>query len=88
MKNNCINCGEEIHPKRLEIFPGTNKCVNCSNTNKKAGVTITKGEGDHTYNDIVILEHDDFVKYKQTEDKIYKKTSFFDEPLPDNPKFK
>ncbi len=65
----CITCGEEIHPKRLEILPNAVKCVLCSNTKQKAGITITKGEGDHTYNDIVIMDHDDYIRYQEIENK-------------------
>ena len=63
----CIGCQEPIHPKRLEILPDTKKCVKCSTTNKKAGITITKGEGDHTYTETIILEYDDFTKYQEIE---------------------
>jgi len=63
----CIACGEEIHPKRLEILPTTTRCVACSNTDRKAGITITKGEGDHTYNETIIMERDEFIKYQEAE---------------------
>ena len=73
----CISCGEEIHPKRLEILPNTTKCVSCSSTNRKAGITVMKGEGDHTYTETIIMEHEDFVKYKEIEAKFNNTT--FDE---------
>lgn len=66
----CISCGEEIHPKRLEILPSATRCVACSNTKQKAGITITKGEGDHTYNETIIMEHDEYVRYQEMESKI------------------
>ena len=66
----CIECGEEIHPKRLEILPSTQKCVNCSNTGKKAGVTVMLGEGDHTYTETVIMDHEEFIEYQELEYKI------------------
>ena len=66
----CLACGEEIHPKRLEILPNSTTCVSCSITGKKAGVTIIVGEGDHTYNDIVIMEPEEFEQYKELEFKI------------------
>jgi hypothetical protein len=65
----CISCGEEIHPKRLEILPSATRCVACSNTKAKAGITVTKGEGDHTYNETIIMEHDEYVKFKESEVK-------------------
>lgn len=66
----CIACGEKIHPKRLEILPDTQKCVNCSNTGKKAGVTVMLGEGDHTYTETVIMEHEEFIEYQELEYKV------------------
>jgi DNA-directed RNA polymerase subunit M/transcription elongation factor TFIIS len=79
----CISCGNEIHPKRLEILPSTTRCVSCSNTKQKAGITVTKGEGDHTYNETIIMEHDEYVKYKELEAKI-NKTSFEETPVEDH----
>jgi hypothetical protein len=67
MSKLCKSCGEEIHPGRLKALPTAITCVECSTTGKKAGVTVTLGEGDHTYNEIIIMEHDDFVKYKEVE---------------------
>jgi hypothetical protein len=66
----CIQCGGEIHPKRLEILPNATRCVACSNTKQKAGITVTKGEGDHTYNETVIMDHDDYVRYQELENKM------------------
>jgi len=66
----CNACGEEIHPKRLEILPTATQCVKCSTTGKKAGVSVVLGEGDHTYNEIVIMEPEEFEQYKELEYKI------------------
>ena len=73
----CTGCKQPIHPKRLEILPSATRCVACSTASKKAGITITKGTGDHTYTETVIMEHDEFVKYKEAEAKLNKTT--FDE---------
>lgn len=67
MSKICISCGEEIHPGRVKALPTAKTCVNCSTTGRKGGVTVQLGEGDHTYNEIIILEHDEFVKYKEME---------------------
>ena len=69
----CNLCGNEIHPKRLEILPNTTQCVTCSTTGRKAGVTVVVGEGDHTYNDVVIMDREDYIKYQELEHKIYGK---------------
>jgi len=61
----CISCGEKIHPKRLEILPNATRCVACSTTNKKAGISVMKGEGDHTYVETIIMEQDEFLKYQE-----------------------
>ena len=69
----CIECGEPIHPKRLEIIPTAVKCVVCSTTGKKAAITVTKGEGDHTYNETVIMDRDEFERLQELEFKIHGK---------------
>ena len=63
MNKPCIFCGEEIHPMRLKALPLTKTCVNCSKTGSKKAVTVSLGEGDHNYNDIVILDEDEYEKY-------------------------
>lgn len=63
----CISCGDDIHPKRLEILPNATRCVACSTTDRKAGVTVMKGEGDHTYVETIIMERDEFIKYQEAE---------------------
>ena len=65
----CQGCGEEIHPKRLEILPNTKYCVKCSDVGRKRGVTIQRGEGDHSYTDVVIMEEKQFVQYMTSEGK-------------------
>lgn len=77
MKKTCTGCKQPIHPKRLEVLPNTTRCVACSTVNKKSGITITRGEGDHTYNETIIMEHDEYVKYKEAEARFNKTT--FDE---------
>jgi len=68
----CISCGEAIHPKRLQILPNTKCCVNCSEVGRKRGVTIQLGEGDHTYNDLVIMSEKQYFKYVESENKVSK----------------
>lgn len=59
----CLGCGKEIHPKRLEILPNTKHCVQCSDVGRKRGVTVQRGEGDHSYTDVVIMEEKQFIQY-------------------------
>ena len=63
----CISCGDDIHPKRLEILPNATRCVACSTTDRKAGITVMKGEGDHTYVETIIMERDEFIKYQEAD---------------------
>ena len=60
MQTECIYCGEEIPQGRLKALLSTKTCVNCSTAAPKKAVTVTKGTGDHTYNDIVVMEHDEY----------------------------
>ena len=59
----CISCGVEIHPKRLEILPNTKHYVQCSDIGRKRGVTVQRGEGDHSYTDVAIMEEKQFIQY-------------------------
>jgi hypothetical protein len=79
----CVSCKEPIHPKRLEILPNTTKCVSCSTTGKKGGVTVTKGEGDHTYNETIIMEPEEFRKFQEME-AILAGKPFDDEETPED----
>ena len=68
----CTGCGEQIHPKRLEIMPNTTRCVACSTVQKKGAVTLLKGEGDHTWVETIFLEHDEYQQYMAAENKMRK----------------
>jgi hypothetical protein len=59
----CLGCGEPIHPKRIEILPNTKHCVSCSDIGRKRGVTVQRGEGDHSYTDVVIMEEKQFIQF-------------------------
>lgn len=58
----CVKCKQEIPEGRLKALPGATTCVNCSSSKMKRSVTITGGEGEDTYNDIIILEADEYEK--------------------------
>ena len=78
----CKECGNEIHPKRLEILPTAKTCVACSTTEKKGGLTVMKGSGDNTWIETIPMEHEDYKKIIDAESKFYKKAS---NPLDDSP---
>ena len=69
----CMSCGDPIHPKRLKILPNTKQCVNCSDVGRKAGITVTKGTGDHTYNETIIIDQEDYLKIQEMELKLFGK---------------
>ena len=53
----CPKCGEyTLHPKRKEM--GYHVCVNCSTAKPVVGITTVEGTGDHTYNDLIIMDQD------------------------------
>lgn len=51
----CPKCGENFPELRLTQY-GYNYCVNCSTTEKVVGITTVEGTGDHTYNDLIIMD--------------------------------
>lgn len=74
VKRNCSECGKDIHSKRLKILPLTKTCVNCSSAGRKRGVSVQLGEGDHTYNEIVIMDETQFRNYLELE-QAHRKTA-------------
>ena len=53
----CPACGQmTLHPKRKEM--GYHVCINCSTAKPVVGITTVEGTGDHTYNDIIIMDQD------------------------------
>ena len=52
----CPKCGNDFPLKRKEL--GYHVCVNCSTTKPVVGVTTVEGTGDHTYNDLIIMDQD------------------------------
>lgn len=63
----CKICQSEIPPKRVEILPHTETCVNCSDAKPYKAVSVTLGEGDHTWNDIQIMTDEQYQKYQKLE---------------------
>jgi hypothetical protein len=65
MSKKFCHCGTEIPEGRLKALPTTTTCTSCSETGRKGAVTVQIGDGDHTYNDIVILEPEQVNHYNQ-----------------------
>ena len=53
----CPKCGNDFPKLRKEKF-GYHVCVNCSTVKPVVGITTVEGSGDHTYNDIIIMDRD------------------------------
>lgn len=60
MAVNCIKCKVEIPEGRLKAIPGVQTCVECSTSRMKRAVTIVGGEREDTYNDLIIMEADEY----------------------------
>jgi hypothetical protein len=65
----CIHCQDDINPLRLKALPGTRTCVGCSTTGAKKGIIVTLGEKDHTCNEVMFLEDDQYEKYLKSQKK-------------------
>ena len=53
----CPACGEyTLHPERKKL--GYHVCVNCSSAKPVVAITTVEGSGDHTWNDIIIMDQD------------------------------
>jgi hypothetical protein len=61
----CPKCGNDFPEKRKEL--GYHVCVSCSTVKPKVGVTTVEGKGDHTYNDLIIMEQDTYISIKKKE---------------------
>jgi len=62
---NCKICGKEIPEARLKALPGTKTCIDHSATEKKVGVPISLGQGDHTYVELNIMEAEDHKQFQK-----------------------
>ena len=51
----CPKCGQPMPELRKTLY-GYNFCVDCSSVDKVVGITTVEGSGDHTYNDIIIMD--------------------------------
>ena len=61
----CPKCGNDFPLKRKEL--GYHVCVNCSTAKPKVAITTVEGSGDHTYNDIIIMDQDKYISIAKKE---------------------
>ena len=55
----CIVCNQPMPELRLTKF-GYDFCVNCSTVGAKRGIPVTRGSGDHTYTETIVMEEDQY----------------------------
>lgn len=58
----CIKCKQDMPELRLTQY-GYNFCVNCSTVDSKRGVSVMKGEGDHTWVETEIMDKKQYFNY-------------------------
>ena len=64
----CPKCNKDFPEKRKEL--GYHVCVNCSTIKPLVGITTVEGTGDHTYNDIIIMDQDRALAIQAAADEI------------------
>jgi len=63
----CVKCNEDMPELRLTKF-GYNFCVNCSTVGAKKGIPVVRGTGDHTWNEIEIVEENEYTDTRWRDD--------------------
>lgn len=63
----CPKCGNDFPLKRKEL--GYHVCVNCSTVGAKKAIPVQMGSGDHTWNETIIVNEDEYKKYSEEEIK-------------------
>ena len=58
----CSRCSSSMPKLRLTKY-GYDFCVNCSTVGTKRGIPVTKGSGDHTWTETVIMEEDQYEQF-------------------------
>lgn len=64
----CPKCSSDFPEKRKEL--GYHVCVKCSTIDKVVGITTVEGTGDHTYNDLIIMDRSTALRIAQLEAEV------------------
>ena len=58
----CVRCSSEINPLRVKALPNVKICIDCAQgtVQRKAGMPVTYGSGDHTWTETVIMNQSDY----------------------------
>ena len=60
----CVKCSCEINPLRIKALPNTKLCIDCAqgSVQRKAGMPVTFGSGDHTWTETIIMDQSTYNK--------------------------
>ena len=60
----CVKCSCEINPLRIKALPNTKLCIDCAqgNVQRKAGMSVMFGSGDHTWTETIIMDQSTYDK--------------------------
>ena len=64
----CPKCDNDFPEKRKEL--GYPVCVSCSTVDKVVGITTVEGTGDHTYNDLIIMDRSTALSIAEKESEL------------------
>ena len=64
----CIKCKNDM-PELRKTQYGYNFCVDCSTVGIKRGIYIQNGEGDHTWDETIIVEDEDYTNHIKSQIK-------------------
>ena len=68
----CSKCGNDM-PELRKTKIGYDFCIQCSDkynlVGKKRAITVQMGEGDHTWNETIIMSEQDFLEYEKQEER-------------------
>lgn len=63
----CKTCGNDMPKLRLTQY-GYNFCVECSSVDRKCGLPVQMGTGDHTWTETIIMNKEDYLKHTEQEE--------------------
>ena len=64
----CSKCSYPMPKLRLTKY-GYDFCVDCSDVSTKRGIPITRGSGDHTWTETIVVEEDQYQSFVNTTNK-------------------
>lgn len=67
-KKFCKDCGNEIHPMRLEVLPHTTSCRFCTKEGKKAGKFNFSREGEDIQSTLSFYDPEQYKKIREIEE--------------------